>query len=83
MSTDPTPNPKTGWGEALPLPLTPKKTISAATAGTATASDTRATVRNAEAVVSESGNAIELGGPAGPDPTRYNDWEQKGRCSDF
>lgn len=25
----------------------------------------------------------ELGGPQGPEPTRYGDWEQKGRCSDF
>ena len=25
----------------------------------------------------------ETGGPAGPEPTRYGDWEQKGRCTDF
>jgi hypothetical protein len=25
----------------------------------------------------------ETGGPAGPEPTRYGDWEVKGRCSDF
>ncbi|WP_404326905.1 DUF1674 domain-containing protein [Aerophototrophica crusticola] len=25
----------------------------------------------------------EIGGPAGPEPTRYGDWEQGGRCSDF
>jgi len=25
----------------------------------------------------------ENGGPAGPEPTRYGDWEQKGRCTDF
>lgn len=25
----------------------------------------------------------EIGGPTGPEPTRYGDWEQKGRCSDF
>jgi hypothetical protein len=25
----------------------------------------------------------EFGGPAGPEPTRYGDWEQKGRCTDF
>jgi hypothetical protein len=25
----------------------------------------------------------ELGGPEGPDPTRYGDWERKGRCIDF
>ncbi|WP_186457437.1 succinate dehydrogenase assembly factor 4 [Nitrospirillum amazonense] len=25
----------------------------------------------------------EIGGPSGPEPTRYGDWERKGRCSDF
>lgn len=25
----------------------------------------------------------EIGGPQGPEPTRFGDWEQKGRCSDF
>jgi hypothetical protein len=25
----------------------------------------------------------EIGGPAGPDPTRFGDWERKGRCIDF
>ena len=27
--------------------------------------------------------AKEIGGRKGPDPTRYGDWEQKGRCIDF
>jgi len=25
----------------------------------------------------------EIGGPKGPEPTRYNDWERNGRCIDF
>jgi hypothetical protein len=25
----------------------------------------------------------EVGGPAGPEPTRYGDWERKGIASDF
>ena len=25
----------------------------------------------------------EVGGPTGPDPTRYGDWERKRRCVDF
>ncbi len=25
----------------------------------------------------------ETGGPEGPEPTRYGDWERKGRCVDF
>jgi hypothetical protein len=26
---------------------------------------------------------IELGGPQGPEPTRFGDWEKNGRCIDF
>jgi len=42
----------------------------------------------AEKVVEEVGDHInpitgEIGGPKGPEPTRYGDWERKGRCSDF
>ena len=25
----------------------------------------------------------EIGGPPGPEPTRYGDWEKRGRCIDF
>jgi hypothetical protein len=25
----------------------------------------------------------EIGGPKGPEPTRYGDWEYGGRCTDF
>jgi hypothetical protein len=27
--------------------------------------------------------AKEIGGPKGPEPTRYGDWERGGRCTDF
>jgi hypothetical protein len=27
--------------------------------------------------------ALELGGRDGPEPTRYGDWELRGRCIDF
>jgi hypothetical protein len=31
-----------------------------------------------------SGNlAREINGPTGPEPTRFGDWERKGRISDF
>ena len=26
---------------------------------------------------------LEIGGPKGAEPTRFGDWERKGRCSDF
>lgn len=25
----------------------------------------------------------EIGGPKGPEPTRFGDWEKNGRCIDF
>jgi hypothetical protein len=27
--------------------------------------------------------SVEQGGPAGPEPTRFGDWERNGRCIDF
>ena len=32
---------------------------------------------------SETEPVAETGGPAGPEPTRYGDWERKGRAIDF
>ena len=26
---------------------------------------------------------LEIGGPQGPEPTRFGDWEKNGRCIDF
>jgi hypothetical protein len=31
----------------------------------------------------EAGRPREIGGPKGPEPTRYGDWEVGGRCTDF
>jgi len=31
----------------------------------------------------ESLQQREIGGPTGPEPTRFGDWEKKGRCIDF
>lgn len=31
----------------------------------------------------DSGVVPETGGPKGPEPTRFGDWERKGRVSDF
>lgn len=30
-----------------------------------------------------SKKSVEVGGPKGPEPTRYGDWEKAGRCTDF
>ena len=32
---------------------------------------------------SEQKMPAEINGPKGPEPTRYGDWEQNGRCTDF
>lgn len=35
------------------------------------------------APASEAKPPKEYGGPQGPEPTRFGDWERNGRCSDF
>lgn len=32
---------------------------------------------------SKPATPVEIGGPKGPDPTRFGDWEIGGRCIDF
>lgn len=34
-------------------------------------------------VVEPKAPVKEIGGPKGLEPTRYGDWERKGRCIDF
>lgn len=36
-----------------------------------------------ESVLTEKTPVKEIGGRKGPEPTRYGDWEQAGRCVDF
>ena len=36
-----------------------------------------------EVATGKTTTPVEHGGPAGPEPTRYGDWERKGRCIDF
>ena len=45
----------------------------------------RAAVRPAKAPKPAQAQAgpKEIGGRKGPNPTRYGDWEKKGRCIDF
>ena len=40
-------------------------------------------VKAAATVAAEQNIPAEINGPKGPEPTRYGDWEQKGRCTDF
>lgn len=41
------------------------------------------TVEDAESDQVRPHPPAEYGGPKGPEPTRYGDWERKGRCVDF
>lgn len=40
-------------------------------------------LKPAEPVEAEAPPPAEVGGPAGPEPTRYGDWEKKGIAVDF
>lgn len=42
-----------------------------------------AEARRKAAEAAKVGRPAELGGPKGPEPTRYGDWERKGILSDF
>jgi hypothetical protein len=39
--------------------------------------------RTGLAAAAAEARPVEIDGPEGPDPTRYGDWERKGRCIDF
>ncbi len=51
------------------------------------AGTTTATASDAPAATPDTAAAKpwpkEIGGPKGPEPTRYGDWERNGRCTDF
>ncbi len=53
--------------------------LSAAAKRALAEAEERRKAREAEA----AGRAQELGGPKGPEPTRYGDWEKKGITYDF
>lgn len=41
------------------------------------------TAVDANQATEQTPQKTEIGGPAGPEPTRFGDWEKAGRCSDF
>lgn len=60
-------------------PAAPRKPLSPA-AERALAEAAR---RRAESQRQAADRPKEVGGPSGPEPTRYGDWEKKGLTSDF
>lgn len=59
----------------LPSPDIP----SANTASADTISDDAGAIGN----LPDTNSVNERGGPKGPEPTRFGDWESNGRCTDF
>ena len=64
--------------EPLPPNANPDRPLSAA-AGRALEEAAQRHAAEAEAAA----RAAELGGPKGPEPTRFGDWERKGIAVDF
>lgn len=70
-------NKPTAMTETPPAPST------AAADALAEAKARQAKASQAAAKKQQGGMAPEIGGPGGPEPTRYGDWERNGRVSDF
>lgn len=49
----------------------------------ATKSQKRSTSDETDQKGHSDSKPAEIGGPKGPEPTRYGDWEKNGRCYDF
>jgi hypothetical protein len=65
--------------EFAPVPNAPSELVSASAADVNPVQTHAAdSVQAAEPVP-----PVEFGGPQGPEPTRYGDWEKNGRCVDF
>ncbi|MBN4016320.1 DUF1674 domain-containing protein [Rhodospirillaceae bacterium AH-315-P19] len=64
--------------------MTASPDTSSSKTGASSQGETEA-VKDQAAVVSPAKDDVikEIGGPKGPEPTRYGDWERNGRCSDF
>ena len=70
----------------MPEPVSiQKKTAAPETSVTDAAADLVESGSSLESSTDQDDSAPprELGGPAGLEPTRYGDWERKGRCIDF
>ncbi len=49
----------------------------------AAAAEAKAVTKGKPGEKSPTKKPKEIGGPEGPEPTRYGDWERKGICVDF
>ncbi|TCT11785.1 uncharacterized protein DUF1674 [Tepidamorphus gemmatus] len=62
---------------------TPSDTPEARRKAAAARALAEAEARRAAAAADAATRPPEVNGPAGPEPTRYGDWERKGIASDF
>jgi len=60
------------------VPNAPSELVSASVAA-----DIPVQTHAADSVQAKPAPPVEFGGPQGPEPTRYGDWEKNGRCVDF
>ena len=66
-------------------PLDPRPAAAGAPVeeGTEKSADSGDRLEKSAAEAPQLAAADEIGGPKGPEPTRFGDWERKGRCIDF
>jgi hypothetical protein len=78
-------NPKCEDWQTMTLPTRPAAPIPAADSSPATAdaAPTEPTADDASRPATRPAPPREIGGRDGLDPTRYGDWEMRGRCIDF
>jgi hypothetical protein len=69
------------WHTPLPMPELPPTAASTAAGDGAGSSPPVAVTTPAQRICAQA--AREIGGPPGPEPTRFGDWEKNGRCIDF
>jgi hypothetical protein len=71
--------------QEIPSPPTDQDAIDARIAEAGRRAKAEADARRAQADNAQDKKQLppELGGPKGPEPTRYGDWERKGIVSDF
>jgi hypothetical protein len=65
--------------EFAPVPNAPSELVSSS----ATDDKTAAVPTAGPVKCAEKAARVEIGGPQGPEPTRFGDWEKNGRCVDF
>ena len=80
----PAKRPRPGVPQPVAQPVSPAQLEAAAKASkNRPGADREADRLDPKAEPGKANMPKELGGPSGPEPTRYGDWERKGICSDF